>query len=211
MAFKALSKSEKAYIQTSLQSQSPLRGDGRSLHEFRSITLQTQVVPIANGSAHLNLGRSSDESIGGTEVLAAAKLEVEDIAVGNSSGVEGGRIVCTVSWCVKPIFFTIKKKNSETEKRSEEKFSRCVFLSLSDSTRRSPTRLQHNVKRRTLALLPTTTKPRYHPRPQSLAPNARPHGPFRRGKHIRCTFHGGASRSMGHARSEDKSHRVSPR
>ncbi|KAF8484128.1 ribosomal protein S5 domain 2-like protein [Russula emetica] len=105
MAFKALSKSEKAYIQTSLQAQSPLRGDGRSLHEFRSITLQTQVVPIANGSAHLNLGRSSDESIGGTEVLAAAKLEVEDITAvvdsnsGNgSSGVEeGGRIVCTVS------------------------------------------------------------------------------------------------------------------
>ena len=116
MAFKALSKSEKAYIQTSLQSQSPLRGDGRSLHEFRSITLQTQVAPIANGSAHLNLGRSSDESIGGTEILAAAKLEVEDMAsasspaaastIGssnaNGSGSEGGRIVCTVSWCVHP-------------------------------------------------------------------------------------------------------------
>jgi exosome complex component RRP42 len=116
MAFKALSKSEKAYIQTSLQSQSPLRGDGRSLHEFRSVTLQTQVAPIANGSAHLNLGRSSDESIGGTEILAAAKLEVEDIASassaaaasavgssnGNGSGSEGGRIVCTVSWCVHP-------------------------------------------------------------------------------------------------------------
>ncbi|KAI0277953.1 ribosomal protein S5 domain 2-like protein [Russula aff. rugulosa BPL654] len=103
MAFKALSKSEKAYIQTSLQS------------KFRSVTLQTQVAPIANGSAHLNLGRSSDESIGGTEILAAAKLEVEDIASasssasspaaasavgssnGNGSGSEGGRIVCTVS------------------------------------------------------------------------------------------------------------------
>ena len=114
MAFKALSKSEKAYIQTSLQSQSPLRADGRSLHEFRSVTIQTRVAPIANGSAHLNLGRSSDESIGGTEVLAAAKLEVEDITTattiaaldnnsdGNGNGMEGGgRIVCTVSWCVK--------------------------------------------------------------------------------------------------------------
>jgi exosome complex component RRP42 len=104
MAFKALSKSEKSYIQTSLQAPSPLRADGRSLHHFRAITLQTGVVPIANGSAHLNLGRSSDESIGGTEVLAAAKLEVEDIGVvGNGNGgtgVEGGRIVCTVSWCV---------------------------------------------------------------------------------------------------------------
>jgi exosome complex component RRP42 len=115
MAFKALSKSEKAYIQTSLQSQSPLRGDGRSLHEFRSVTLQTQVAPVANGSAHLNLGRSSDENIGGTEILAAAKLEVEDIAApaatvgssnGNGSGgSEGGRIVCTVSWCVDPSSF----------------------------------------------------------------------------------------------------------
>src|SRR5712671_1476247 len=85
MAFKALSKSEKSYIQSSLQAQSPLRADGRSLHEFRAITLQTGVIPIANGSAHLNLGRSSDESTGGTEVLAAAKLEVEDIGVGNSN------------------------------------------------------------------------------------------------------------------------------
>ncbi|KAF8474461.1 ribosomal protein S5 domain 2-like protein [Russula ochroleuca] len=99
MAFKALSKSEKAYIQASLQAQSPLRGDGRSLHQFRAVTLQTGVVPIANGSAHLNLGRSSDESMGGTEILAAAKLEVEDIsALGNSGGSNsGGRIVCSVS------------------------------------------------------------------------------------------------------------------
>ncbi|KAN0131625.1 Ribosomal protein S5 domain 2-type fold [Lactarius tabidus] len=96
MAFKTLSKSEKSYIQTSLQAQNPLRGDGRSLHQFRSVTLQTGVAPIANGSALLNLGRSSDESIGGTEILAAAKLEVEDIGPA-SNGVEGGRIACVVS------------------------------------------------------------------------------------------------------------------
>jgi len=109
MAFKALSKSEKSYIQSSLQAKTPLRTDGRSLHQFRAVTLQTGVVPIANGSAHLNLGRSSDESLGGTEVLAAAKLEVEDIAGGSGpgpgpggNGVEGGRIVCTVSWYVEP-------------------------------------------------------------------------------------------------------------
>ena len=101
MAFKSLSKSEKAYIQTSLQAQSPLRGDGRLLHEFRAVTLQTGIVSIANGSAHINLGRSFDENTGGTEVLAAAKLEVEDISSSvGSGGVEGGRIVCTVSWCV---------------------------------------------------------------------------------------------------------------
>jgi len=132
MAFKALSKSEKAYIQTSLQAQSPLRGDGRSLQEFRSITLQTQVVPIANGSAHLNLGRSSDESVGGTEILAAAKLEVEDIATataaavavgsnddngGIGSGVEEGRILCTVSWYVDPLFFKKGKKKKEEQRK----------------------------------------------------------------------------------------------
>ncbi|KAH9171319.1 ribosomal protein S5 domain 2-type protein [Lactarius sanguifluus] len=96
MAFKTLSKSEKSYIQASLRAQQPLRGDGRSLHQFRSVTLQTGVAPIANGSALLNLGRSTDESIGGTEILAAAKLEVEDIGPA-SSGVEGGRIACVVS------------------------------------------------------------------------------------------------------------------
>ena len=107
MAFKALSKSEKSYIQTSLQAKNPLRTDGRSLHHFRAVTLQTGVVPIANGSAHLNLGRSADESLGGTEVLAAVKLEVEDIPGGSGgpgpggNGVEGGRIVCTVSWYVR--------------------------------------------------------------------------------------------------------------
>ncbi|KAI9507607.1 ribosomal protein S5 domain 2-like protein [Russula earlei] len=95
MAFKTLSKSEKSYIQTSLQAPSPLRADGRSIHQFRAITLQTGVVPIANGSAQLNLGRSSDESMGGTEVLAAARLEVEDIGVDAGGG--GGRVVCAVS------------------------------------------------------------------------------------------------------------------
>jgi exosome complex component RRP42 len=116
MAFKALSKSEKAYIQASLQAQSPLRGDGRSLHQFRAVTLQTGVVPIANGSAHLNLGRSSDESMGGTEILAAAKLEVEDIAAlgssssgNNNNNNSGGRIVCTVSWCVDSSYSDVKK------------------------------------------------------------------------------------------------------
>lgn len=116
MAFKALSKSEKSYIQSSLQSKSPLRTDGRSLQQFRTIALQTGVVPIANGSAHLNLGRSSDESLGGTEVLAAAKLEVEDIGV-RCSGVEGGRVVCSVSWYV-------SNQTPHTKKEEKEKLKR---------------------------------------------------------------------------------------
>ena len=140
MAFKALSKSEKSYIQSSLQAKSPLRTDGRSLHQFRGITLQTGVVPIANGSAHLNLGRSSDESLGGTEVLAAAKLEVEDVAVSNNgsgpggSGVEGGRIVCSVSWYVEPIPHTKKEKKRKAEKGS------CIRKVLPPRIRTSPRR-----------------------------------------------------------------------
>ena len=141
MAFKALSKSEKAYIQASLQAQSPLRGDGRSLYQFRAVTLQTGVVPIANGSAHLNLGRSSDESMGGTEILAAAKLEVEDIsALGSSSSVNnsnsGGRIVCTVSWCVHSLPLSshsdVKKLTEEAKKSSPAAYSYLSATALDD-------------------------------------------------------------------------------
>ncbi|KAI0258882.1 ribosomal protein S5 domain 2-like protein [Gloeopeniophorella convolvens] len=96
MAFRSLSKSEKAYIQASLQAKSPLRGDGRAPHEFRTVVLETGAVALANGSARVNIGRAADESTGGTEVLAAAKLEVEDIGAGKD-GVDGGRIACTVS------------------------------------------------------------------------------------------------------------------
>jgi exosome complex component RRP42 len=133
MAFKTLSKSEKSYIQTSLQAQNPLRGDGRTLHQFRSVTLQTGVAPIANGSALLNLGRSSDESIGGTEILAAAKLEVEDIGP-SSSGVEGGRIACVVSWCVQPALIARRTKKSLTsaKKSSPAAYSYLPAAALDD-------------------------------------------------------------------------------
>jgi exosome complex component RRP42 len=134
MAFKALSKSEKAYIQASLQAQSPLRGDGRSLHQFRAVTLQTGVVPIANGSAHLNLGRSSDESMGGTEILAAAKLEVEDIsALGNSGGSNsGGRIVCSVSWCALFLLHSNENLKEEAKKSSPAAYSYLSATALDD-------------------------------------------------------------------------------
>ena len=133
MAFKTLSKSEKSYIQTSLQAQHPLRGDGRSLHQFRSVTLQTGVAPIANGSALLNLGRSSDESIGGTEILAAAKLEVEDIGPA-SSGVEGGRIACVVSWCVdiRPLLRSKNKSLTGAKKSSPAAYSYLPAAALDD-------------------------------------------------------------------------------
>ncbi|KAF7315853.1 RNase-PH domain-containing protein [Mycena indigotica] len=92
----SISKSEASYIHTGLLSEPPLRADGRALHEFRSVSLETGVAPLANGSAHVNIGKSLHNGGGGTEVLAAAKLEVENIGSGQE-GVEGGRVVCSVS------------------------------------------------------------------------------------------------------------------
>ncbi|KAI0665577.1 ribosomal protein S5 domain 2-like protein [Trametes maxima] len=95
MATQLVSKAERAYIQASLQSSPPLRADGRGLLDFRTVVLETGVAPLANGSARLNVGKMSHEGGGGTEVLAATKLEVEDIETGD--GVDGGRVVCSVS------------------------------------------------------------------------------------------------------------------
>ena len=91
-----LSKAEKSYIQSSLLSTPPLRIDGRSLPDFRTVALETGVSPLANGSARLDIGRNLQDGGGGTEVLAAVKVEVEDIE--NGVGVDGGKVVCTVSW-----------------------------------------------------------------------------------------------------------------
>ncbi|KAF8588477.1 ribosomal protein S5 domain 2-like protein [Ramaria rubella] len=81
------SKSEKSYIQTSLLSDPPFRADGRSLVDYRAIQLAIGVAASANGSARV--------SVGGTEILAACKLEVEDVAT--QSYVDEGRISCAVS------------------------------------------------------------------------------------------------------------------
>lgn len=90
----SLSKAEKTYIQASLQSPSASRADGRPLHDYRSIAIETGVAPLANGSVRVNIGKNSSNG-GGTEVLGAVKLEVENV-----SGKTDGRIVCSVSWCV---------------------------------------------------------------------------------------------------------------
>ena len=91
-----ISKAEKAYIHSSLLSDPPLRADGRGLTDFRTIALESGVAPLANGSARVSIGRSAHDGGGGTEVVAAAKLEVE--SVGDAEGVDGGRIACSVSW-----------------------------------------------------------------------------------------------------------------
>lgn len=98
------SKSEISYIQTSLLANPPLRGDGRGLQDYRTIALDTGVVPLANGSARVSLSSNAGSSLPGssevaTRVLAAVKLEVQNVDV--NDGIEdGGRLVCTVSWFV---------------------------------------------------------------------------------------------------------------
>lgn len=100
----SLSKSEKSYIRAALSESQPIRADGRSLLDYRSIALETGVASLANGSARVNIGKSAGEESGsGTEVIAAVKLEVENVLDGE--GVDGGRIACTVSWFVSGFAF----------------------------------------------------------------------------------------------------------
>ena len=83
-----VSKSENSYITTSLLAR--IRGDGRAPTDYRTITLEAGVAPLANGSARAR--------VGDTEVIAAIKLEAENVG-GQSEGRDGGRIDCHVSWC----------------------------------------------------------------------------------------------------------------
>ena len=99
------SKSEQSYIVTSLVADPPLRADGRELLDYRPIALETQVADLANGSARVSIGGASLGGLGvgggiaSTEVLAAAKLEVENVGGGKDGRAEG-RIVVHVTWYV---------------------------------------------------------------------------------------------------------------
>lgn len=104
----SISKAEKAFIQSSLLSDPPLRADGRGLIDFRTIALESGIAPIANGSARVSIGRNAQDGGGGTEVVAAAKLEVE--SVGDGEGVDGGRVACSVSWY--GFFATLSKEKT---------------------------------------------------------------------------------------------------
>ncbi|KAG5726219.1 hypothetical protein E4T56_gene14932, partial [Termitomyces sp. T112] len=92
----SLSKAEKSYIQAGLLASPSSRADGRALLDFRSVALETGVAPLANGSARLSIGRNPHDGGGGTEVVAATKLEVESVDE-DGQGKDGGRIVCTVA------------------------------------------------------------------------------------------------------------------
>ena len=96
----SISKAEKSYIQAGILSDPPHRADGRTLVDFRTVSLETGVAPLANGSARLSIGRNPHDGSGGTEVLAAVKLEVETIDHQSSEGVEGGRLACSVTWYI---------------------------------------------------------------------------------------------------------------
>ena len=94
-----MSKSEQSYIKSSILARPPQRADGRGLNGYRLIAVQVggDVAPLANGSGRIN--------VGGTEVIAAVRLEVEDIASGGgvlgadeSLGQNGGRVTTSVNW-----------------------------------------------------------------------------------------------------------------
>lgn len=104
-----LSKAERSYTQLSLVSDPPLRLDGRSLQDYRPIALETGVIPLANGSAKVSIGRPGLAGYvqeaggvgGGTVVVVGVKLEV----AGAGDEEEGGKVACTVSWCVLDVLF----------------------------------------------------------------------------------------------------------
>ncbi|KAF5393294.1 hypothetical protein D9757_000669 [Collybiopsis confluens] len=89
MASTSISKAEKSYIQAGLLANPPRRADGRSLRDFRPISLETGVAPLSNGSARVNIGRNPHDGSGGTEIIATVKLEV-----GNAVDDDG--LSCTV-------------------------------------------------------------------------------------------------------------------
>jgi exosome complex component RRP42 len=99
-----LSKAEKSYIVSSLITTTPpLRHDGRGPQDYRLISLLTgdEVAPLANGSAKAR--------VGGTEVVAAVQLEVEDLVESESNG--EGRIRCNVTWYILYLIYTDQVSN----------------------------------------------------------------------------------------------------
>jgi exosome complex component RRP42 len=84
-----LSPPELSFLYTSLTSDPPLRPDLRSLNQLRPLSIQTDVLPIANGSARVSWGSSSPGQ--GGEVLVVVKAQIED-ATQASTDVNGGRV-----------------------------------------------------------------------------------------------------------------------
>ena len=163
MAASLLSKSERAYIQSSLQANPPLRADGRALLDFRTVLLETGVAQLANGSARLNIGKMSQEGGGGTEIMAAVKLEVEDVQTGD--GVDGGRVVCSVTWCV---VIHIRFTRVQTS-MFERQLSICISASFFQCPGRRSARPRRPSPTDHSTSVPPPQKPHHHPRKEILA------------------------------------------
>lgn len=65
-----LSPAELSYLHTSLSQHPPIRPDGRSQTDFRSLTAESDILPNANGSARICFAD-------GTEAIVGVKVEVE--------------------------------------------------------------------------------------------------------------------------------------
>jgi exosome complex component RRP42 len=81
----AVSVSERSYVQDSLLSD--FRTDGRSRLDWRTFSVAADVAPQANGSARIRLG--------GSDILAACRLEVEEQAAGS--------LDVFVDWCARTL------------------------------------------------------------------------------------------------------------
>ncbi|KAF8342681.1 ribosomal protein S5 domain 2-type protein [Cantharellus anzutake] len=83
----SISKAEESFLRTSILSTPPSRADGRLLNEFRMIAVNREAV----------FGRVN---LGGTDVIAAVKLEVENIGPtgdgAEGEGRDGGRVACAI-------------------------------------------------------------------------------------------------------------------
>ncbi|GJQ13678.1 hypothetical protein GpartN1_g5469.t1 [Galdieria partita] len=73
----AVSKAERSYLLETVETGTRL--DGRSLYEYRPISLQVGVLPSASGSSRLRLGE--------TEVLVGVKVEVGETAESSTENV----------------------------------------------------------------------------------------------------------------------------
>lgn len=137
-----LSKAEKSYIVTSLTSSPPLRQDGRAPHDYRIISVITgdEVAPLANGSAKIR--------VGGTEVVSAVRLEVEDLT---STDAHKGRIRCNVT--CSPAAYPHLNGNQQDDIQSDlTSILQATFTSNDGSTSTTPTFL-HQMSE-TLTILP---------------------------------------------------------
>jgi len=75
------SPAELSYLHTSLSTVPPIRPDGRTATEFRSLTAETGILPATNGSAHVAF---SD----GSEAVVGVKVEVERTGRGSRHDID---------------------------------------------------------------------------------------------------------------------------